>query len=284
MTHLNKPLSIKAFIWLLLLAWLSSASVVFADATKHNSWYDPTPGYLAREMLPDSLALLPPPPKPGSAAFGLDEAVHKADFGMKGSKRWQLATQDAELRFPKAASHFSCSLDIGISQKATPNLYRLLHRTFVDAAHSTHLAKVHYQRIRPFMMHHETTCTPDDEAFLRKNGSYPSGHSTIGWTWALVLSEISPKQTNALVARGRAFGQSRLFCNAHWQSDVMEGRIMGAAVFARLQSNPQFQADLKLAKQDIIKARKADIKPLRNCSFEHAALGEFPSAPWPANK
>ena len=37
--------------------------------------------------------------------------------------------------------------------------------------------------------------------------------SAIGWTWALTLSEISPDQTDAILARGRAFGESRVVCN-----------------------------------------------------------------------
>ena len=33
----------------------------------------------------------------------------------------------------------------------------------------------------------------------------------------------------ALLARGRAFGESRNVCNAHWYSDVVAGRLVGAA-------------------------------------------------------
>ena len=53
------------------------------------------------------------------------------------------------------------------------------------------------------------TCYPEDEALLRSDGSYPSGHSALGWGWALVLAELNPDRADALFQRGRDFGQSR---------------------------------------------------------------------------
>jgi len=93
---------------------------------------------------------------------------------------------------------------------------------------------------------------------LRKDGSYPSGHTAIGWAWALLLCEISPEQSNAILRRGWEFGQSRIICNVHWQSDVNQGRIMGAATVARLHADPVFLADLESSKNEIatIRARK----------------------------
>jgi acid phosphatase (class A) len=118
------------------------------------------------------------------------------------------------------------------TQQDTPHLYMLLRRTLTDAVLSTFTAKHHYTRTRPFVVNREPNCTPDEENSLIKEGSYPSGHAAIGWAWALILSEISPGQTDAILARGRAFGESRVICNVHWQSDVIEGRFMGAGTFA----------------------------------------------------
>jgi membrane-associated phospholipid phosphatase len=35
-------------------------------------------------------------------------------------------------------------------------------------------------------------CTPELDAALRKDGSYPSGHVAIGWGWALILAKSRP--------------------------------------------------------------------------------------------
>lgn len=96
------------------------------------------------------------------------------------------------------------------------------------------------------------TCTPQDEGKLRMNGSYPSGHTTLGWTMALVLAEIRPERQNQLLQRGYEYGQSRVICGAHWQSDVDAGRILGAAVFARLHADERFVAALNEAKKKCI--------------------------------
>jgi len=229
-------------------------------------------GYLAKGEIPNSQALLPPPPADGSGARARDEEASKAALALRGSARWDMAANDAVLSFPKAAETFSCAVGVEISEKTTPHVVALLRRTLLDAGMSTSPTKDFYKRARPFMVNNEPTCTPGDEAGLRRNGSYPSGHSAAGWTWGLVLAQAAPDKAEALVARGRAFGQSRVVCNVHWLSDAEEGRIMGSAVFARLQSNAEFQADVAAARSEIAAARSAGKAPTRDCAAEAAAL------------
>ena len=95
----------------------------------------------------------------------------------------------------------------------------------------------------------------------------------------MILSEIAPDRTNALVARGRAFGQSRVVCNVHWQSDVIEGRFMGAATLARLHADPAFRADLEAAEAELAPVRAKGPKPTRDCDAEAAALALDPPNP-----
>jgi len=229
-------------------------------------------GYLQPEMLPNSLALIPPPPTEGSAALALDEDVSRKSLSLRGTPRWELAIEDANLMFPEAANTFSCALGIPVTEQDTPRLYMLLRRTLADAGLSTYTAKNKYQRKRPFMKNNEPTCTPDEEAHLMKDGSYPSGHTAIGWAWALILTEIAPERADAILARGRAFGESRNICNVHWHSDVVEGRFMGAAAVARLHADPAFQAELESAKDELEAIRAKGLKPTRDCQAEEGSL------------
>lgn len=231
-------------------------------------------GYLAPTALPDSLSLLPPPPAAGSAALALDEQVHRMSLAVRGTPRWQVATADADLTFPHAAGTFACALNAPITEQETPRLYTLLRRIRTDASAATNKAKDTYKRVRPFALHQEPTCSPEDEKSLRQNGSYPSGHTTIGWTWALVLSEIAPAQIDAILARGRAFGQSRLICNVHWQSDVTEGYLTGAATVARLHADPAFRADVQAATAELAAVHAKGLKPTRDCKAEAEALAQ----------
>lgn len=242
-------------------------------------------GYLPVKMLPNSLALIPPPPMDDSTALALDKDVSSQSLALQGTARWDLAAKDADLHFPQAAGTFSCVLNAPITEQETPHLYMLLRRTLADAGLVSYTAKNHYNRTRPFVVNNEPTCSPGDEEDLRNDGSYPSGHTAIGWAWALILAEISPEQTDAILARGWAFGQSRTICNVHWQSDVMMGRIMGAASVAKLHSNPEFRTAIEAAKDELKAFRAKGIPPTRDCKAEADALKEYPSlAPWPANK
>ena len=230
-------------------------------------------GYLSPQALPNSLALLPPPPAAGSAALALDKEVSRKSLALRGTPRWELAAADADLKFPQAAGTFSCALNAPITEQDTPRLYLLMRRVMINAALSTARAKSKYKRPRPFVVNKEPTCSPDEEKHLRTSGSYPSGHTAIGWAWALVLCEIAPEQTEAIIARGRAFGQSRVICNVHWQSDVIEGRFMGATVIARLHADPQFRADVEAARAELAAVRAKGLKPTRDCTAEAEALG-----------
>ena len=230
-------------------------------------------GYLDRRVLPNSLALLPKPPAPDSAEQAADLAVYRATRALRDSPRWQLAAKDAVLRFPKAAEVFSCALDMPISQEATPHLNMLLRRSLLDAGLSTYAAKDHHQRQRPFVVLKDSTCTPAEETALAKDGSYPSGHAALSWGWALLLSELAPDRTDALLQRGYAFGQSRVICGVHWQSDVDAGRLMGAAAVARLHADPVFQAQAALAREEIGQARAQGRKSPLRCEDEAQALG-----------
>lgn len=229
-------------------------------------------GYLDRKALPNSLALLPKPAVPGSAQQAVDQAIYIATRSLRGTPRWEMATRDANLKFPAAASTFACSMDLPISQEQTPHLNMLLRRTLLDAGLSTYAAKDTYNRKRPFVVNNDASCTPSEEATLSKDGSYPSGHSALGWAWALVLSEVAPERANALLARGYAFGQSRVICGVHWQSDVDAGRVMGSAAVATLHTDPTFTAQLAAAKTEVANARAANLHASGACQAEAAAL------------
>jgi len=229
-------------------------------------------GYLDRKDLPDSLALLPPPPAAGSAEAAADLAVYRATRALRDTPRWAQAAADDNLKFPKAAEVFSCALDLPISQDATPHLNMLLRRSLLDAGLSTYGAKDHYQRQRPFAALKEGTCAPASEPALAKDGSYPSGHAALSWAWALLLAELAPDRANAVLQRGHAFGQSRVVCGVHWQSDVDNGRLMGAAAVARLHADTTFQAQAALARGEIAAARARGARSPLNCAAEAQAL------------
>jgi acid phosphatase (class A) len=226
-------------------------------------------GYLQPAELPDSQALLPPPPAAGSAAFAADEDAYRFTRKLRDTPRWVMATKDANLEFPKATETFSCALAMPISAEATPHLNMLLRRVRADASRATDKAKDYYKRRRPYVAYGDQSCTPHEK---HRDDSYPSGHASIGWAWALVLAEIAPDRANAILPRGLAFGESRVVCGVHWKSDVEAGRVAGASVVSRLHADPVFAAQLTAARKEIEGARAAGLKSPLDCAAEAQAL------------
>jgi len=230
-------------------------------------------GYLDPADLPNAQKFLPPPPAAGSASLASDEETYSATRKLRGTPRWALATKDADLTFPNAAQTFSCALGLTISPEQTPHLNMLVRRVRADASRANDKAKDLYKRQRPYLAHGDTSCTPQEK---HKNDSYPSGHSSIGWAWALVLAEIAPDRADRIFSRGLAFGESRVVCGVHWKSDVEAGRVVGASAVSRLHANPVFAAQLELARKEIEAARAAPAQLPLDCAAEERALSIKP--------
>lgn len=225
-------------------------------------------GYLTPLVMPDALALIGAPPAEGSKALARDRAGESKALTLQGTPRWQLAVSDADLFTPKATASFSCAAGFVIGPADTPKIDAIMRKVSSDFGMSTYPVKNKYKRPRPFVANGRRVCTPDYENILRNDGSYPSGHSAIGYGWAMVLAEIVPNRRGKLLARGASFADSRRVCNVHFKSDVEAGGVVAKAVFKALLSDPAFVSDLASAKSEA-KALKR-VKP--ECSAENTAL------------
>ncbi len=254
--------------FLLLVAGACPAQDMVSGASPVRSYERPV-AYLAQGEHPDSASLLPPPPAAGSTALALDEELNRQALALRDTARWQLAARDA---IPDPARAFSCALGVSISSDNSPRLTMLLRRTAADVGATVGPTKELYRRERPFLVNGQPSCVPHSEDATARDGSYPSGHTAAGWVWALILAEIAPERADAVLARGWEFGQSRAVCNVHWQSDVTQGRVVGAALVARLHASEEFRADLDKARRELA-ALRAEGSPVdRDCEFEAQAL------------
>lgn len=115
-------------------------------------------------------------------------------------------------------------------------------------------AKEAYARRRPFLdMENVTQCDAPTEA-LAASGSFPSGHAAGGWVWGLVLAELVPSRADALIQRGRDYGDSRVICGFHYPTDVEAGRTIGTAALARLHADPEFRRLLDASRRELARA------------------------------
>jgi len=215
-----------------------------------------TRGYLAATAL-SGKDILSPPPAAGSAYDQADRANYDATRALEGSPRWTLAQQDNDLWNGGALKRFSCAMGREVNAKQTPATWKLLHKIELDARTVGTPAKNFFDRKRPALGNDKPICVPR-EKWLETNASYPSGHSMVAWSWALVLAEAVPEKADALLRLGVESGESRVICGVHYPSDVEAGRTLGAGMLARMRAEPAFQKDLAGMKKELAKAPAAE--------------------------
>ena len=139
-----------------------------------------------------------------------------------------------------------------LKKEQLPELTDLVNRIITDACTATRKAKRHYNRTRPFLYFNEGTLIPEEEA-THHTPSYPSSHSSTGWSVALVLTELNPDRAEQILKAGYEYGQSRVIAGYHYQSDVDAARLAASACVARLHADEAFQKQLKKAKKELEK-------------------------------
>ncbi|HEY8521078.1 MAG TPA: phosphatase PAP2 family protein [Gammaproteobacteria bacterium] len=232
-------------------------------------------GFLGRDGVPDHRVFMPPPPAEDAPLGVADLEIYRATRALEGTPRWELAAKDAEAG-PALVADFGCALGVDLSGASTPRLSRLLARAVADVSPIIGGAKDHYRRKRPFLVEEGPVCIVPSEEFAA-SGSYPSGHSAVGWLYALVLAQVAPEHAAAILARGRAYGESRVVCGVHYPSDVDAGRLASSVVFAALAGNAEFQADVAAAREELAALRKAATPPpAARCAIENAAASQRP--------
>lgn len=207
--------------------------------------------YLTREQFPDAGYFLPAPPDTASMDYVDDLLQWQWGKTQRPLARGRKASIES-LWLPRMIESIMAEvlqLDT-ISKEATPALARLLLRAYNTGNRSTAAAKEKYMRRRPFMQMGENTWALYDTDYLRTNGSYPSGHTSIGWATALTFAEMWPELQDTLLRRGFEFGENRIITGAHYQSDVNAGYMCAAAAIARAHLNPAFEEDIQAARAE----------------------------------
>ncbi|MDP2259150.1 MAG: phosphatase PAP2 family protein [Caulobacter sp.] len=233
---------------------LASALLVIA-ALALAGWAEAPGGYLPDGAHPDGRRILPPPPAVGSATWQAEQAQFEATRALEGSPRWAQAIRDTDLFGEEVFRGFSCAAGVRLDPTTTPTLAKMLLRLIHDGRPIYNPSKDFYARKRPAVGNTAPICVPR-EPWIETNGSYPSGHAMIGYSWSLILAELAPDRATELIIRGRDFGDSRAICGVHWQSDVEAGRTLATALVARLHADPGFMADMATSRAEVEAARK----------------------------
>lgn len=76
--------------------------------------------------------------------------------------------------------------------------------------------------------------------------SFPSGHATVSFACATVLSALAPRAAPLFVVLAAAIAYSRLYVGVHWPLDVVAGAVLGVAIALLLLSATRRRSGARL--------------------------------------
>ena len=222
----------------------------------------------------DTYKILPPAPVAGTTRYEADRTIFLQTRKLEGTPRWDMAkADDNSLGIVRG---MSCAIGAELTPENAPKTYRLLMRMGRDASITTNNPKDIYKRQRPYLIDEGNICIAKSDA-LAKSPDYPSGHNTWGWSVGLILAELVPDRATPIMARARAFGESRLVCGVHNMSAVHIGWANGSAMVAALHGKEEFRKDLEVARKEIAAVRKTAPTPdAAKCAAEAELVSKSP--------
>jgi acid phosphatase (class A) len=114
-------------------------------------------------------------------------------------------------------------------------------------------AKKFFQHPRPYDLDSGIKSVCSSKAGGPKN-SYPSGHGTVGYLSALVLSMMVPEKGEALRARADEYAHNRVVCGDHYSSDLPASKEAAELMMGNMIANPKFQREFAAAKAEVRQA------------------------------
>ena len=142
------------------------------------------------------------------------------------------------------------TIGITLSRRTTPEIIRLCERAASDANKANSTIKDEYQRTRPFVTFEEPSLNPDNDASKGESYSYPSGHATRGYAFALALCTVVPEHTSEIMLRAQYYALNRVVCGHHWKSDIDASLLLSSAMFANIVCTDEYQQQLVKAREE----------------------------------
>jgi acid phosphatase (class A) len=158
------------------------------------------------------LEIIPPPPTPGSPATqaDLDGVLALQDHPTKQE------LEHAERTVSFMVFSYAEVLGAEFRAESYPETAQFFKRLETTANDPKNFLKDTYHRDRPYKAFPGVVKELVDE---EHGYSYPSGHSTRAWLFALVLGDLDPKHRNALLASAMQVCNDRVIGGMHYPSE-----------------------------------------------------------------
>jgi acid phosphatase (class A) len=203
----------------------------------------------------DPSHLLPVPPPDGSEAQIVDLNDWRQVTAERTPERYAQARWDNE---HEDISAFAAVLGPKFDLSKLPVTKKLIAAIDNDQAIAASDAKVYFHRRFPVASspllgdYHVYSCDDDvKKPADRPFRSYPSGHSTMGYTFAVVLAELVPNKAKEIFARAEDYAYSRRVCGDHYRSDTEASHALGSALGIMFLSSPKLQSQIEASKAEL---------------------------------
>jgi acid phosphatase (class A) len=199
-----------------------------------------------------AVQLLAPPPAPGSAEQMADLDTTYRVYSAASPEDHARGVDETKL----SIFHFAPAIGPWFQPGKFRKTEALFQNVEADAKIVVDAGKKHWERLRPY--HADPARFPNPiEQKPKSDYSYPSGHSTRGTIYALLLAELFPEKRDALLAIGREAGWLRVEGGVHYPTDIYAGRVLGQALAQEFLRSAAFQHDLAEARAEVSAADKA---------------------------
>jgi len=213
------------------------------------SWSVSAQAGLLESLQFDPAHFLPPAPAQDSARTQTELAELRAIAASSGAEEKAAAAKDAKDETPDIFNGV-----IGFDIATMPETNKLLTMVAEEEDTDSKVAKAYFHRIRPYSADPSLkTCEPIKPG--KAANSYPSGHATLAFSMGVVLAELLPAKSQAILARSGQYAERRLVCGVHYRSDIVAGQQFGTILALRLMENPAFRAQMEKARAELRAAR-----------------------------
>jgi acid phosphatase (class A) len=199
--------------------------------------------------------LLPPPAADGSDVQQREISVVKNLIHTRSKERYAEAVWDARHEDP---TPFAIVIGPGFDLTKLPATAKLLDDVLNDQTVATSEAKDFFKRKfpaaaeQPGDSYREWTCdVADRKPSALPLRSYPSGHSTMAYTFGVVLAALIPEKSQAILVRSASYAYSREICGDHYHSDVEAGHVLGTTLGVLLLNNAALKPEIEASKAEL---------------------------------
>jgi acid phosphatase (class A) len=225
-------------------ALLLAAATLALVAAKHG----PSAPLLLGDANFDPALLLPAPPTDDSALGRAELAqLHVIDATRTAAEIEHAKADDAV----KSVAMFAGVMGPGFDLDRLPATKALFHTVRTEEKAAADRAKDHFRRNRPWITDPSLhPCSTDDEP----QSSYPSGHTSMGYSMGAILARLVPAKAPAILARSADYAHGRLVCEVHFPGDVVAGQAFGMMIAERLMEQPAFERQFTAASGELAAA------------------------------